>query len=144
VIPVEHIGTDPERTQSFDPDLAKRMNSIGTGYPWRFRRFRPTHGYVNQPLDGVWLRAPFLHNGSVPTLRDLLKPPAERPTAFYKGDDVYDPVNVGFVGDRSGEGGKPYFAFNTAERGNHNGGHTYGTTLRDDEKDALIEYLKTL
>ena len=99
---------------------------------------------MNQPLDGVWLRAPYLHNGSVPTLRDLLKPPAARPPAFYKGDDVYDPVNVGFVSDQPGEGGKAFFRFNTADRGNQSTGHTYGTTLGDDEKDALIEYLKTL
>ena len=44
------------------------------GYPRRFSHFRKTYGYANMPLDGVWLRAPYLHNGSVPTLRDLLNP----------------------------------------------------------------------
>ena len=44
------------------------MNTIGTGKPWKFSHFRKTKGYANMPLDGVWLRAPYLHNGSVPTL----------------------------------------------------------------------------
>ena len=47
--------------------------------PCRFRHFRKTYGYANMPLDGIWLRAPYLHNGSVPTLRDLLEPAAKRP-----------------------------------------------------------------
>ena len=50
------------------------MNTIGTGKPWKFSHFRKTDGYANMPLDGVWLRAPYLHNGSVPTLRALLFP----------------------------------------------------------------------
>ena len=45
-----------------------RMNTIGEGKPWRFSHFRKTEGYANMPLDGMWLRAPYLHNGSVPTL----------------------------------------------------------------------------
>ena len=48
-------------------------------------------------LDGTWLRAPCLHNGSVPTLHDLLAPPARRPTEFRRGHDVYDPVKVAVV-----------------------------------------------
>jgi len=47
-------------------------------------------------LDGIWLRAPYLHNGSVPTLQDLLNPPNERPQTFHRGYDVFDPVKIGF------------------------------------------------
>ncbi len=72
------------------------MNTIGEGKPWRFNHFRKTNGYANMPLDGLWLRAPYLHNGSVPTLRALLFP-EERPAVFYRGYDVYDWTNVGFV-----------------------------------------------
>ncbi len=57
----------------------------------------PLVGYVAQYLDGIWLSAPYLHNGSVPTLRDLLRPVAQRPAVFYRGYDLYDPANVGFV-----------------------------------------------
>src|SRR3546814_6666122 len=54
-------------------------------------------GYNPPFLDGLWLRAPYLHNGSVPTLRDLLEPLAQRPMVFWRGYDLYDPVDVGFV-----------------------------------------------
>jgi hypothetical protein len=91
------------------------------------------------PLDGVWLRAPYLHNGSVPTLRDLLKLPSERPRVFYRGGDVYDYASVGFVSDNP-----TGFRFDVSLRGNGNGGHLYGTTLGTSEKQDLLEYLKTL
>src|SRR5574340_174234 len=54
-------------------------------------------GYIASFLDGIWLRAPYLHNGSVPTLHDLLEPIEKRPTVFYRGYDVYDQSKVGFV-----------------------------------------------
>ena len=75
------------------------MNTIGEGKPWRFTHFRKTNGYANMPLDGLWLRAPYLHNGSVPTLRALLFPD-ERPAVFYRGYDVYDWTNVGLRVER--------------------------------------------
>ncbi len=129
------------------------QNTLYAGYPWRFRHFRKTNGYANMPLDGIWLRAPYLHNGSVPTLRDLLAPPEDRPDLFYRGYDVFDPEKVGFVSGLerireleglSAEGvRRRYFLFDTAERGNRNGGHTYGTRLPSGEKAALVEYMKT-
>ena len=78
------------------------MNTFGTGKSWQFSHFRVSDGYANMPLDGLWLRAPYLHNGSVPTLRALLDPPAQRPTIFYRGYDVYDYANVGFVSSGPG------------------------------------------
>ena len=54
-------------------------------------------GYVSVLLDGVWLRAPYLHNGSVPTLADLLEPPDKRPKLFWRGYDVYDQEKIGFI-----------------------------------------------
>ncbi len=98
------------------------------------------------PLDGIWLRAPYLHNGSVPSLRDLLEPAAARPKVFWRGNDLFDPVKVGFVSDSPEAGGKKFFRFDTAEAGNGNGGHegvAYGTGLSPDDKAALVEFLKT-
>ena len=98
------------------------------------------------PLDGLWLRAPYLHNGSVPSLRDLLEPAANRPPAFYRGNDVYDPVKLGFVSDQPEANGKKLFRLDTAVPGNGNGGHegkAYGTELSAGEKTALVEFLKT-
>ncbi len=113
---------------------------------YRWTHFHKTHGYANLPLDGIWLRAPYLHNGSVPSLRDLLEPSDNRPAVFYRGNDVYDPQNVGFRSDLPEADGKKFFTFDTRIPGNGNQGHEgpeYGTELSADKKDALIEYLKT-
>jgi hypothetical protein len=141
-IALAEIGTDPERLNSFTPELAKLMNTIGTGKPWKFSHFRKTNGYASMPLDGIWMRAPYLHNGSVPTLRALLLLDP-RPATFYRGYDVYDFAGVGFVSSGP-EAEKAGFEFKTSDRGNGNGGHLYGTQLSVAERQALLEYLKTL
>ncbi len=140
------IGTDRRRLDSYSYDLAVNQSALYAGYPWRFAHFRKTFGYANMPLDGIWLRGPFLHNGSVPTLRDLLEPAKKRPPVFYRGYDVYDPVKVGFVSNVSSEGDKHYLKFDTQVDGNSNAGHegpSFGTALGDPDKDALVEFLKT-
>jgi mono/diheme cytochrome c family protein len=147
VVPIEGIGTDRRRLDSYTYDVAVNQNLIFAGYgEERFSHFRKTFGYANSPLDGVWLRAPYLHNGSVPTLRDLLEPSPKRPPKFYRGYDVYDQKKVGFVSDVGEENGRKYFHYDTGEPGNSNKGHEgkrYGTELSTAEKDALVEYLKT-
>lgn len=100
----------------------------------------PRAQYKTRPLDGVWATAPFLHNGSVPSLAELLKPPAERVKAFWVGSRVFDPAAVGL----STEKGTNAFWFDTTRLGNSNAGHTWGTGLSADDKRALLEYLKTL
>jgi hypothetical protein len=142
VTPVAEVGTDPERVRSFTAELAVKMNTLGTGTPWKFSHFRKTDGYANMPLDGVWLRAPYLHNGSVPTLRALLFP-EERPAVFYRGYDVYDWTRVGFVVEGA-EAEKAGARFDTSLRGNANTGHVYGRDLPAADREALIEFLKTL
>jgi mono/diheme cytochrome c family protein len=148
VIAIEDVRTDPQRLDSFSPVMETQMNTIGVGHPWRFNHFRKTYGYAAMPLDGVWARAPYLHNGSVPTLWDLLKPEGERPQeVFYRGDDVYDTQNVGFRAHQPSDGGRRFFPFDPRKRGNSNAGHSgraYGTDLPDAEKKDLLEYLKTL
>jgi mono/diheme cytochrome c family protein len=143
VVPLKEAGTDPERLRSFTADLASKMNTLGEGRPWKFVHFRKTDGYTAMPLDGIWLRAPYLHNGSVPTLRHLLEPPEKRPAVFWRGYDVFDYRDVGFVW--SGPDAERHgFRYDTGIRGNSNAGHSYGTDLPPIEKDNLIEYLKTL
>ena len=150
VVPIAEIDTDRRRLDSYTYDVAVNQNLIFAGYgDERFSHFRKTFGYANSPLDGLWLRAPYLHNGSVPTLRDLLEPSAKRPKTFYRGYDVYDQKKVGFVTDVATEKGRQYFLYDTDETkqpGNSNKGHEgkgYGTELTPAEKDALVEYLKT-
>jgi hypothetical protein len=143
VIPLAEIGTDPERLNSFTPALAEKMNTLGTGREWKFTHFRKTQGYAAMPLDGVWLRAPYLHNGSVPTLRHLLEKEENRPAVFWRGYDVYDYNNAGFVWSGM-EAEAAGFRFDTSEKGNGREGHAYGTDLGAREKSELLEYLKTL
>jgi hypothetical protein len=143
VVDIGEVKTDPERLRSFTPELAVQMNTIGERYPWQFKHFRKTNGYASMPLDGVWLRAPYLHNGSVPTLRDLLEPPDRRPATFYRGYDVIDREKVGFVSNVPQADGRAFFQYNTAVEGNGNGGHIYGVALPDADKQAIVEYLKT-
>ncbi len=168
IVPIAAIGTDRHRLDSYTEELATTQNILYAGYPWRFSHFRKTYGYVNMPLDGVWARAPYLHNGSVPTMRDLLNPAAERPQIFYRGYDVYEQAKMGFVSapENFNDDGtsrddpadaQRYFRLETQPRaegvtprdrneGNLNTGHegaAYGTMLTPAEKDALVEYLKT-
>jgi cytochrome c peroxidase len=123
VTPIDEIGTDRNRLDSFTYEFASNMNLLYAGYPWRFTHFRKTNGYANMPLDGVWLRSPYLHNGSTPSLRDLLESPDARPKTFYRGYDVYDRERVGFVSSVAEENGKKYFLYDTSLPGNGNGGH---------------------
>jgi hypothetical protein len=96
--------------------------------------------YKARPLSGIWSSAPYLHNGSVPTLAELLKPASERVQHFYVGSREFDPVTVGLAA----AAGEHANAFDTTLPGNSNAGHAYGTTLGEADKRDLLEYLKTL
>ncbi len=99
VIPLAEIGTDPERANAWTreaADSANRAVRAGTGID-RTPMAKPEPGYVALQLDGLWLRGPYLHNGSVPTVRALLEAPENRPRTFYRGYDVLDRKNLGFV-----------------------------------------------
>jgi hypothetical protein len=101
--------------------------------------------YKGRPLNGIWATAPYLHNGSVPSLAALLQPAAKRPTSFSIGVRTFDPVNVGFLPDVPG-----FARFNvnnpdgTPITGNSNAGHEFGANLTDQERYQLVEYMKTL
>ena len=123
-------------------------------------------GYKPRPLEGTWATAPFLHNGSVPTLYQMLLPPAKRDTKFFVGRREYDPVHVGFVTVPDDDGDDDGFWLDTSIPGNHNTGHAFsadaatwakhledpkanplpsgviGPEFTDEERYELIEYLK--
>jgi hypothetical protein len=147
VQPVEDVDTDRGRLDSYTEAFRERqLAELFAGTPHRFRHFTKTHGYANQPLDGLWLRAPYLHNGSVPTLADLLAPPAERPKAFVRGLDVLDSAKGGFLAPSCDPAAPPPetgFCFDTSLPGNSNRGHRYGTGLPPQMKADLIAYLLT-
>ena len=102
--------------------------------------------YKARPLNGVWSSAPFLHNGAVPNLYQLLLPASQRAKQFYLGSMEFDPKQVGFEMNQV----KDSFLFDTTLPGNSNAGHEYGTgygglpALTEEERWELIEYIKTL
>ena len=100
--------------------------------------------YKARPLTGIWATAPYLHNGSVLNIAQLLLPADQRLVTFYQGSREFDPINVGFV-STADISDAAVFEFDTRLTGNANSGHEYGAEeLNDAEKKALLEYIKTL
>ena len=139
------VGTDRGRLDSWNKGAAIKANQVvrEMGLERRGLVEEDLKGYIAPFLDGIWLKAPYLHNGSVPTLRDLLEPAAQRPKVFWRGYDVYDQAKAGFVSDTP-EAQRVGTKLDTASKGGGNHGHEFGTALSAEEKDALVEYLKTL
>lgn len=162
--PIVNVGTDPSYYDNLNhPVEPGLMNSL---YPAKVNVFKmisdysknmlmqyrpgirfiePTQpyepgAYESRVLQGIWAAAPYLHNGSVPTLEDLLKPAAERPVSFLMGVR-YDTARVGLSADQPARTG---YAYDTRVKGNGNAGHEYGADLNPRQKSALLEYLKTL
>jgi len=110
--------------------------------------YNSLEAYKARSLNGIWATAPYLHNGSVPTLYDLLLPVKRkgdpdngkyRPNEFIVGSREFDPIKVGFkYSEYDG------FKYNTVQMGNKNTGHEYGKPLSEKERGELLEYLKTL
>jgi hypothetical protein len=113
--------------------------------------FRAPVAYPARPLDGYWATGPFLHNGSVRTMYELLSPVEERSKWFWIGTREFDPVHLGFRNDPV-EGA---FKYDTTEKGNSNSGHEFreapagtpgviGPLLTAEQRLDIIEYLKVL
>lgn len=145
--PNSRLGTDPHRLDSYTERFrAYQLAEFFKGTPYQFREFKKTDGYANLPLDGLWLRAPYLHNGAVPTLADLLEPPERRPQTFLRGGDVVDTARGGFQAPPCDPSAPPppgRICFDTRLPGNGNGGHVYGADLPSAEKADLLAYLLT-
>ena len=109
--------------------------------------------YKARPLNGIWATAPYMHNGSVANLWETLQKPEQRQTRFWVGNRNFDPVRVGFVNQKakaSDNYPSPSTEFEVLGKngdifpGNSNLGHDFGTDLSDQDKWALVEYMKTL
>jgi mono/diheme cytochrome c family protein len=141
IVPLGEIGTDPNRQQSLEASFLWRIKLGTLPAPYPFQHWQASNGYRSDFLEGVWLRGPYLHNGSVPTIRDLLSAARDRPKTFWRGSNILDTTNMGFMSDQASDGND--FLYDTGLPGYANTGHEYGVDLSAVEKDALIEYLKT-
>lgn len=149
VVPLDEVKTDPVRLQSLN---AQNRNAYGSSWFTDFGKL-PTitepKGYVAQPLDGIWASAPYLHNGSIPTLWHLLHP-SERPAIWKRTETGYDQKRVGLEieafeklpPDLAGWDRRQYF--NTLDFGKSRTGHDFPDELTEEEKSAVLEYLKSL
>jgi hypothetical protein len=154
IIPLDVIATDPARSLGISDRAVAHYNSTWFGKPDPVATERI--GYQAPPLGGIWASAPYLHNGSVPTLHALLDS-STRPNRFTRPQstdlDQYDSQNVGWkfhrVDDqesaaRTRSPHEAHFIYDTARFGLGNQGHTFGDKLSEEQRMDLIEYLKTL
>src|SRR6266852_6193055 len=152
IVAIDIIGTDRNRYEGFKPESGRFYNQswfaheksgwLGDEYP-----VMKTAGYQAPPLDGIWATAPYLHNGSVPTVYHLLNS-RSRPRVFTRsfrtGAEDYDPVKLGWkIQDPEGNGNLSPFErrkiYDTMRPGRGNGGHTFGDDLTEEERMAVIE-----
>lgn len=167
--PIADVGTDPNEAKNFPVPvtykgqpmplpqaIALLVPKIAEAYykdnnvpvaeqtAWNHGRLPPEwrgpQVYSARPMAGVWATPPFLHNGSVLTLYDLLLPAAQRPAKFFVGSRKYDPVHLGYVNEKDPQRG---FELDTTKSGNSNSGHEYGTRLSEEEKMQLLEFMKS-
>jgi hypothetical protein len=102
------------------------------------------NAYESRVLHGIWATAPYLHNGSVPNLYELLLSPDKRSPSFMVGSRKYDSEKVGYVTTESPYKDGTLVVGSGAQAGNSNAGHDYSGDLSDDQRKALLEYLKQL
>ncbi len=145
LVSLEVVGTDPLYAAfATDSKLVDWYNNSWFGNSEPKSWLVKTGGYIAPPLDGIWATAPYLHNGSVPTLEDLLNS-KQRPQFWERSGESrdYDCQKVGWnYTERDNAKGK--WTFDTTLPGYGNNGHTFGDKLSDVERSAVIEYLKTI
>jgi mono/diheme cytochrome c family protein len=152
IVPTAEVGTDDTLARGAGQFGARYTNWYNSSFFGELSFLAPAPGYIAPPLDGIWATAPYLHNGSVPTLSALLDS-SRRVQFFSRSFDStdYDREAVGWrtTSLATGQSEPPQgvrasFIYDTTILGYGNWGHTYGDRLSADERDALIEYLKTL
>jgi mono/diheme cytochrome c family protein len=137
---IADVATDPVRQTRFTSAEATWLNGTWFGQP----PFADTTGYLAPPLLGVWATAPYLHNGSVPDLRALLRS-TERPARWRRlapSADDYDTQRVGVRFELAAATDPG--VYDTTREGLSAAGHDFGDALSDAQVDALLAYLKTL
>jgi mono/diheme cytochrome c family protein len=148
-VAIDEIGTDRLRWESLTPKHRKHYGDSWFADYGRQANIANPEGYTPPPLDGIWATAPYFHNGSVPTLWHLLHP-EERPKVWRRVAEGLDTTRIGFQIEEfdnvpeSRNGFERRWYFDTRANGKSAAGHNYPSRLNEQEKQALIEYLKTL
>jgi mono/diheme cytochrome c family protein len=159
IVPIDQIGTDRTRFDGLSKKAGDHYNRSWfarekAGWLTDDYRAVATGGYQAPPLDGIWATAPYFHNGSVPTVYHVLNSHA-RPGIFtrsYRTDTAaYDAKRLGWKYQEIGTLDRSQLTpreqrgiYDTTQPGRGNGGHTFGDGLTEEERSAVIEYLKTL
>jgi mono/diheme cytochrome c family protein len=152
LVDLEEVGTDPVMAERAYGDSDRFIRWFNSSYYGRRAEAQPGLGYVAPPLDGVWATAPYLHNGSVPTLAAMLETSA-RPAywRFAAARPDYDRIALGWDYEALDEGREQFasldeqkWVYDTTRPGFGNQGHDFGDILSQEERRALLEYLKTL
>jgi mono/diheme cytochrome c family protein len=152
VVPLDVIGTDPARAKGITRRFVQHYNSTWFGENEKVDE--EMVGYQAPPLDGIWATAPYLHNGSVPSLALVLKS-SDRPTRFRRPPSTdfahYDAMNVGWKyevepepADAKAKAQDSRYIYDAGRWGLGNRGHTFGDKLTEEQRSNVIEYLKTL
>jgi mono/diheme cytochrome c family protein len=152
-IGLEEVGTDPALArEGVNGGQDRFLEWFARSVYGKGAQLAPAPGYVAPPLDGVWATSPYLHNGSVPSIAALLDSP-KRPQYWTRTFDSkdYNPETLGWnytelsygkAGAKNKEERKR--VYDTTLPGHSNQGHTFGDALSENERRALIEYLKAL
>ena len=145
----EYLTSQIMAKQYLEHAVPEDQQDAWNGY--RQNRIQSPLAYIARPHSGVWALAPYLHNGSIPNLYQLLSPIEEREDVFYVGHSEFDPIHVGYEAEKKDSAD---FEFDTTLPGNSNAGHEFrdgprqngviGPALSEDERWDLIEYLKTI
>lgn len=149
-VPIEVIGTDRVRLDALTPDNRRHYGASWFAHAGQSDTIDDPGGYVAPPLDGIWASAPYFHNGSVPTLWHVLHP-SQRPVVWRRTYDGYDRVRIGLEvttfdklpSDISNFAELRTY-FNTRAFGKSAAGHLFPDELSEPQKQAVLEYLKTL
>jgi mono/diheme cytochrome c family protein len=150
VVPIDEVGTDGARLAGMPPEHRRFYRESWFGEYGKLEVVEKPEGYVAPPLDGIWASAPYFHNGSVPTLWHVLHP-AERAAVWQRSEDGYDQKRVGLevttfdslpAEVKQPEDKRRYF--DTRIPGKSAAGHLFPDQLDQQEKLAVLEYLKTL
>jgi len=149
-VPLSVLGTDPVRLQGMPAEHRRFYRESWFGEYGKLEVVEHPEGYVAPPLDGVWATAPYFHNGSVPTLWHVLHP-EKRPAVWLRSEDGYDQAKVGLEvseydarpsAAKAAEDKRRYF--DSKIPGKSAAGHDFPNELDDEEKRAVLEYMKTL